>query len=73
MAGGTTAASNRADWRYADLRLANLGGAYLEGAMLPAPSREPEGPGSDPLDAARQRAEQRVSQKPRGKDGPDIG
>jgi uncharacterized protein YjbI with pentapeptide repeats len=27
----------QADFRGADLRLANLGGAYLEGAMMPPP------------------------------------
>ena len=34
----------QADFRGADLRLANFGGAYLEGAMMPPPSAEPRQP-----------------------------
>lgn len=31
----------QADFRGADLRLANFGGAYLEGAMMPPPAAHP--------------------------------
>jgi uncharacterized protein YjbI with pentapeptide repeats len=34
-------AAQQADFRGADLRQCNFGGAYLEGAMLPAPERRP--------------------------------
>jgi uncharacterized protein YjbI with pentapeptide repeats len=33
--------ANQADFRGADLRQANLGGAYLEGSMMPPPERRP--------------------------------
>ena len=56
----------QADFRNTDLRQANFGGAYLEGAMMPPPAAEPTHPW--PSEIARANRQNRTGQD-QGKDG----
>jgi hypothetical protein len=58
----------RIDWRGADMRMVNLGGAYLDGAMLPRPAAEKQ-----PLLSPSEIVEKQHRQKPeqeRGQERP---
>ena len=57
-----------ADFRGADLRQANMGGAYIDGAMMPAPTAE-KGDYQKLLDekAAEGKTEAKTKEKGRGR------